>query len=552
MKKIFATILFLSLFCVGIPCIRAQTTVPSSITSVTLFSGQALVKRQAAATVEKGLNELLLEVEAFHVDKDSVTAKVYGSGDILSVQFRSIPVKESPQENIKILEQKIDQLKKSKKKLSDQKMLLGKKERFLDSLIEFSESQMPKEVQTHFPKTEDLNKSLLFIGSSFEKVYEKKQSLDTSIEEIDNKINLLEKELATIRVPASKVKKVIEILFNARYAHKIKIEADYLTKNAYWGPLYNVSVPSSLAEVDLTMFSKIRQKTGEDWKHVALSISNVVPLSGVHLPSISSWLIDIPRLRAKKMRPAAPAMLGNAALETDALKKEADLEETEEEAAFAVAEKRELPLSFVYTMPQPLDIESQDKETMLPLFSKKLQGDFYYYAIPKQSALTFLVCRAKADKELLSGPLNLYFSGRYIGKTLLDEKKAGEEFYLNLGADRDVKVKKEKIKDKIKETYFKTIERDTVIRDFAYKITMENSKKKTVLLKVLDNIPVSRTDRIVVKDIHVTPEPVQRNYLDREGVMLWEYHLNPEEKQEINVAFVITYPKGVLPIGLFP
>ena len=552
MKKIFATILFLSLFCIGIPCIRAQTPVPSIITSVTLFSGQALVKRQGATTVEKGLNELLLEVEAFHVDKDSVTAKVYGSGDILSVQFRSIPVNESPQEKIKILEQKIDQLKKSKKTLSDQKMLLGKKERFLDSLIEFSESQMPKEIQTHFPKTEDLNKSLLFIGSSFEKVYEKKQSLDTSIEEIENKINLLEKELATIRVPASKVKKVIEILFNARYAHKIKIEADYLTKNAYWGPLYNVSVPISLSEVDLSMFSKIRQKTGEDWKHVALSISNVVPLSGVHLPSISSWLIDIPRLRAKKMRPPSPAMLGNVALEKDALKEEADLEESEEEAAFAAAERTELPLSFVYKMPQPLDIESQDKETILPLFSKKLQGDFYYYAIPKQSALTFLVCRAKADKELLSGPLNLYFSGRYIGKTLLDEKKAGEEFYLNLGADRDVKVKKEKIKDKIKETYFKTIERDTVIRDFAYKITMENSKKKAVLLKVLDNIPVSRTDRIVVKDIHVTPEPVQRNYLDREGVMLWEYHLNPEEKQEINVAFVITYPKGVLPIGLFP
>ncbi len=223
-----------------------------------------------------------------------------------------------------------------------------------------------------------------------------------------------------------------------------------------------------------------------------------------------------------------------------------------EEAAFAVAKKSELPLSFEYKMPQSLDIESRDKETILPLFMKKLKGDFYYYAIPKQSALTFLVCKAKADKELLSGPLNLYFGGRYIGKTFLDEKKAGEEFYLSLGADRDIMVKKEKLKDNIKETFFKKIERATVIREFAYKITVENLKSRAVLLKVLDNIPVSRTDRIVVKDIHITPEPAQKNYQDREGVMVWEHHLNPEEKQEINIAFVVTYPKDVLPIGLFP
>jgi len=139
MKKCFVFIMFFSLFFVTAPGVNAQTIVPSQITSVTLFTGQALVKREASATVDKGLNELFLEMEAFHVDKDSVTAKVYGTGDILSVQLQDIPVKESVQENIKVLEQKIDQLKKSKKMLSDQKILLGKKERFLGSLIDFSE-----------------------------------------------------------------------------------------------------------------------------------------------------------------------------------------------------------------------------------------------------------------------------------------------------------------------------------------------------------------------------------------------------------------------------
>ncbi len=552
MKMRFVFILFFFLACIGHPAAFAQTVVPSQITSVTLFAGQALVKRKTSTTVAQGLNELLMEVDAFHVDTDSVTAKVYGSGNIFSVQFRNIPVKESPQENIKALEQKIEQLKNSKRTLSDQRTLLDQKQRFLDSLIEFSDTQMPKEIQTRFPKTEDLDKTLMFIGTSLEKIYQKKQSLDTSIEAVDKKIGLLEKELSTLRIPADKTRKVIEILFNANHAHKINIEADYLVKNAYWSPLYNLSVADTLSEVDLTMFSKIRQKTGEDWKQIALSISNVVPLTGIHLPSLSSWLLDIPRPRKKALRTPSKVMLGKAVPETEALDNEADLEELKEEAAFSVAQKKELPLSFEYRVPQLLDVESRDKDTMLPLFSKKLQGDFYYYAIPQKSSLTFLVCKAKADKELLSGPLNLYFSGRYIGKTFLDEKKAGDAFYLNLGADRNVKVKKEKVKDTLKETFFKTIERGTVIRNFAYKITLENLKDRAIALKVLDHVPVSRTDRIVVKDIHIKPEPAKKNYLDREGVMLWEYQLDPEEKQEINVAFVVTYPKDVLLPGLFP
>jgi len=393
---------------------------------------------------------------------------------------------------------------------------------------------------------EDLTKTLVFLSSNFQKINDEKQSLDASIEEVGKEIKVLEEELSALRGPVKKVRKVIEILFNAEKEQKIRIEADYLTKNANWGPLYKVSVPMALSEIDLTMFSKILQKTGEDWKQVALSISNVIPLSGVRLPSLSSWLLDVPRPRRKAGRlayeKAAPAM--------DVVKGKDYSEIPKQEAAFTTAVKKELPLSFEYRIPQPIDIESRDKETILPLFTKKIQGDSYYYAVPKRSPLTFLVCKTKADKELLSGPLNVYFGGRYIGKTYLGEKKAGEEFHLSLGADREVMVKREKVKDKIKETYFGKIQRGTIVRELAYKITVENIKDRSILLKVLDSIPVPRTDKIEVKDLKMNPEPAKKNYLDKEGVMLWEYKLDPEEKQEINIEFVVTYPKGLLPMGL--
>jgi uncharacterized protein (TIGR02231 family) len=547
MRKTYIFIVLFSFFIV--PFAFAEKTVPSQIKEVTLFSGQAMVKREAFTTVQKGLNELFLEIEAFRIDKDSITAKIFGAGEIFSVQFKKIPIKESPRENIKVLELKINKLRKAKRDLADKKEILKKKESFLASLIDFSKIQIPQEIKTSFPNMEDLTETLIFLSSNFQKINDEKQSLDVSIEEIEKEIQVLKEELNALRRPVKKVKKVIEILFNAEKEQKIRIIADYLTKNANWGPLYKVSVPTTLSEIDLTMFSKILQKTGEDWNHVALSISNVIPLSGVRLPYLSSWLLDVPRPSAKVMGKARSLATEEAAQAIDMVKDKGYSGIPKQEATFATAVKRELPLSFEYRIPQPIDIESRDKETILPLFTKKMQGDTYYYAVPKRSHLTFLVCKTKADKELLSGPLNVYFGGRYIGKTHLSEKKAGEEFHLSLGADREVMVKREKVKDKVKETYFGKIQRGTIVRELAYKIMVENMKDRSILLKVVDNIPVSRTDKIEVKELTMKPEPTQKNYRDKEGVMLWEYRLDPDQQQEINIEFVVAYPKDLLPRG---
>ena len=145
------------------------------------------------------------------------------------------------------------------------------------------------------------------------------------------------------------------------------------------------------------------------------------------------------------------------------------------------------------------------------------------------------------------GMLNVYFSGQYVGKTFLSSKRAGETFDISLGADREVMVKREKIHDKARETYFGKFERDTVVRELKYKITVENLKNRPVTLKILDHIPVSRTDRIEVKDLKLTPTPTRKDIQDRKGVMLWEQKLKPGAKNQITIEFVATYPKEFPP-----
>jgi uncharacterized protein (TIGR02231 family) len=545
MKKtsLFIPIVF---FCLS-TFVNASQFVSSNISEVTLFSNQAMVVREGQAHLNPGLNELLIETTAFNVDKDSVSAQIFGKGEMLSIQIKQIPLAEFPQDQIRILSEELRKLNQTRKGLTDKKAVLSKEESFLEGLIDFSKTQIPKDVQTHYPKIEDVQETLLFIGSTSTLINTERQSLDIALEKIDREIKKVKKELAAVSGRTRASKQAIEILFNASQKETVQLNVQYLVKNALWQPFYKISVPMDLSELDLTMFARISQKSGEDWNKVTLSVSNVIPVKGVRFPDVSPWQLDLPR--------PAPALLkrtqSNYMAETS---KAMGLDEEIQPGAGAPAEyvsasARELPLSFEYKMPFPVDIDSREQFSLLPLFTKKISANTYHYSIPGKTSLTYLVTEATADKELLAGKLNVYFGGRFIGDTSLSEKKPGEPFSLNLGADRSVKVHRKKLKDKVKETYFGTIQRDTVVRSFSYKIIAENLKDKPITLKVVDRVPVSRTDKIEVKDILLTPKPTQSNYQAKEGVHLWVFQLSPGEIQEIDLDFTVAYPSEANPFG---
>jgi len=546
MKKtsLFIPIVF---FCLS-TLVNASQFVSSNISEVTLYSNQAMVVREGQAHLNPGLNELLIETTAFNVDKDSVSGQVFGNGEMISVQIKQIPLAEFPQYQVRTLSEKLRKLNQTRKGLSDKKVVLAKKESFLDGLIDFSKTQIPKDVQTRYPNMEDVQETLSFIGSTSTAIYAEIQTLDIALENMDREIAKVQKELAAVSGRSRASKQAIEILFNATQEETARLNVQYLVKGALWQPLYKVSAPLDLSDFDLTMFSRISQKSGEDWKKVTLSVSNVIPVKGVRFPDVSPWQLDLPRPATMLLK----RVQSNYMAETS---KAMDLDEEIQASAGSPAEyvsasARELPLSFEYKMPFPVNIDSREQFSLLPLFTKKISANIFHYSIPGKTSLTYLVAEAKADKELLAGKLNVYFGGRFIGDTSLSEKKPSEPFSLNLGADRSVKVHRKKLKDKIKETYFGAIQRDTVVRSFSYKISAENIKDKSITLKIVDRVPVSRTDKIEVKDILMTPKPTQSNYQDKEGVHLWVFQLSPGETQEIDLDFTVAYPAESPPFGL--
>jgi len=526
----------------GVP---AAGEVSSRIDAVTLFADRALVTRTAGVDVTRGINSVSLPLDAFRVDPDSLTATVLGDGEIQSVQLSERHLEDMPQEAIAGRVRERDELKQKRQRLEDDLTVLSHQEKFLLSFVTFADDQLPRDVATRFPETDDLAKTLTFLDAQFTALYRERESLKIRVTDLEKKIDVLDRELAELRGTSRRSRPVIDIVFHAERDQTIIIETQYISGRAAWRPLYTVFVPSLEDDARLMMSSQVYQKTGEDWNDVSLSLSTVPPLSGVRPPGPEPWHVDIRPTPRMLMEKAAPEP------QRDMARQSTVGDEKKKVAPFAAAVATELPLSFEYRSPRRLTIPSRDKETVIPLFTKALSGRFFHLAVPRIRPCTFLVCEAKADRELLPGTMNVHFRGRFVGKTVLPEKRAGDDFRLNLGIDRAVAIARETVKDKKKETFFGSVERENIVRELGYSITVENLKDRPVDVHVLDAVPVPRTDRITVKDIRFSPEPSIRDYEGHEGVMLWIVeNMKPKTTQTITIEFVVTYPRDVPIEGL--
>ncbi len=531
----------------------------NQITEVVVFSNQAFVKRQVKTEATTGCNRYHINTSAYSLDADSVQARVYGSGEILSVLYVQIPIEQAPQEEVRALLDKQLLMKRQLRELQNKLETIAKKKKFLDSVIKFSSTQVPIEIQTQLPEIEKLDSLLQFLDNNYNNIDETQSSLEIKIEDLGLQIKTLNRKITKLQTPTHLTQNVIEVLFQSEKQQQIGIEVSYVSPNASWRPIYKVDVANDLSDLLLTMSANITQNTGENWKDVKLTVSNAVPMKGTKLPELLPWRLHFPK--PVPIPQHSQVMLGAAAagapptddLEGSMLTEEFcfdDFADSAPEAQFQQAEEKQTHLAFEYDLSQPVHIKSGNDATILPLYSRKNKGYFHNYTVPAIDPLTYLVCTTSGESNMLPGHLNVYLAGRFVGGTVITEKKAGEKMHLNLGVDRAIKISREKISDKVSETFFGMMDRASDARELELKISIENLKDENIHLHLIDHVPVAQTDKITIKGLELSPEPSERDWKDREGVMFWNIQMPPNSIKEIHIKFHVKYPKNQVPAGL--
>ncbi len=544
---IFALILVISSSIVFASTIEAE----SRIASVTVYPDSALISRKASPKLSAGTHTVVFSDIIPEIDENSLRVSAEGNAEVklLGAQVKKEFLQEEAAEEVKRLQDEIQKLQDEARKIEDQKKVLYEEKQFLDSIRLYSGQQIPKDLITKMPAVKELEDTLNFLANRLKANYTQLIDAELQIREIQKKAEVLRRQLAEISGPRRKMKRSIIVELEVLKSGNLDLTVSYLVRGARWQPIYDARADFAGSKVEMISYGIISQTTGEDWSDVEVSLSTAKPAIGGNMPYVAPWVL----------RPYQPPMLMEKRVklrQSMAFDKEKTMAETQDSAIGGpletLASVEERGIAVIYKLPNKATIKSDGAEHKLQISSQMLAAEFQYSSYPRALLLAYLgsrVTNAK-DLQLLGGRVNIFLEGDFVGASAIENIGPGEEFDLYLGADENVKVKREQIEKKVDETLIAGIPSPTKRTTYKYKLTAENYKAKKINVKLFEAMPVPEDDRIKVKMVSTSLEPNQKDWKDRKGIWLWELELEPKAKKEIIYTYTVDHPREMQIEGL--
>lgn len=549
MKKIStgAFFIILGLFVCGYVSAQDIET-ESKINQVTVYPDSALLTRVASLKAAAGRHKVIFPEIIPEIDENSLRVSFSADAQvkILGTFVKKEFLKEEPGERLRQLQEEIQKLQDEERRLEDSKKILSEEKQFLDSVRLFSAKQLPKELVTRMPQPKELEDILSFLDAKLKDNFSQVADAELKIRDLWKKIDVLNKQISQLTGPSKKLKRLIEVELEVSEEVAVDLSVSYLVKGASWQPIYDARASFDKSEVELISYGIIKQTTGEDWDDAEIYLSTAKPAIGGRMPYVSPVFLR-PYQKLPQERIARKMYQGAAFDKAEILEEK---EASEPQVVYSKPEEK--GIAVVYKLSHKAFVKSDGSEHKLPVSSQKLSAEFAYSVYPRTALNAYLgsrVTNAK-DLQLLSGRVNIFLERDFVGTSGIDNIGPGEEFDLYLGADENVKIKREQIEKKVDETLIAGIPSPLKRTMLKYKLTVENYKSKNINVNLFEAIPVAEDDRIKVKINQVSLEPKEKDWKDRKGVWLWEIGLEPRAKKEITYSYTVEHPREMQVEGL--
>ncbi|GAB4289720.1 MAG: DUF4139 domain-containing protein [Marinilabiliales bacterium] len=509
--------------------------IKSEIKDVTVFLNGAQVVRKGTVYVPQGIYNIVFEDLPQNINSQSVQVKGSGNFTILSVKHEINYLKTQEKNNeIKVLE---DSLELLTEELDLQNNLLNVYNEEESMLL--SNKQIGG--QDNGVKIEELKLAADFYRNRLTDIKTRKIAISKKIKKLNEGISRIQNQLnlanARKNIPTSE----IHVMVESKIAQNIKLEVSYLVSNAGWSPTYDLRANGINSGIEFFYKANVYQSTGEDWNNVNLVLSTGNPYQSGSKPVISPWYIDFYTYNqdyyykesAKKQ--AKPVSRYEAA-ETATVMDEDFEPEANNISNYTSVEESQTTTEFVIKI--PYTIPSDNKTYMVDIQKYDLKADYQYYAVPKLDKDAFLLARVTGweDYQLLSGYVNLFFEGTFVGQSYLNTVTTKDTLDFSMGRDKNVVVTRTKLKDFSSK---KTIGLN-ITEIYAWEIECRNKKKESIPIIIEDQFPISSN-----KDIEISYEEMSGANLNKDtGILRWNFQLKPAETKKIKMIYSIKYPKN--------
>ncbi len=186
----------------------------------------------------------------------------------------------------------------------------------------------------------------------------------------------------------------------------------------------------------------------------------------------------------------------------------------------------------------PYSIKSDNKSYAVDMVGYNLPAEYKYYCVPKIDKDAFLIANISDWEKynLLEGEANIFFEDTYIGKTLLDVRYASDTLKISLGRDKNVSVKREKVKNFTTKQLIGSKKEENRV----WAIDVKNNKKQKIDMIIFDQVPVSTLEEIKVDVLEISG--AKHNV--ETGEIKWDFSINPNELKKFELKYSVKYPKN--------
>jgi len=529
MKQKAITVLYL-LLTLGLAVQGQSLQVRSEMKEATVFFQGAQLTREAQLRVPAGINELVFSHLPLDIDASSIQVKASGMLTILSVSHRTNFL-ESPEQSreIRMLE---DSLKLYKTQIDLNRSLMKvyeEEEALLAANRSLGGSERGVQVA-------ELRAAADFLRQRLQEIKTNSLKVKQEVEKDEERHTRISQQLNRLRGRASSRMGEVVVQVSANSAVNAAFILTYNTFSAGWNPVYDIRVADIDRDLELLLKANAYQNTGEDWNNVRLTFSTGDPRQWGQKPQLSQWFLRFDEeIAIRGYGTQRKIMELNETVVFDA-EMVPGIATAQSVADFVQVQEGRVTREFVVNT--PYNLPSGGDRRVVELENNSLPALYEYFVVPKLNPDAFLVARLPDWQQyaLLPGEANMFFEGTFLGKTFIDPGITTDTLELSLGRDRNIVVKRERMKDQSRRSFLGNRTTETV----GWEISARNNKRVAIILNIQDQVPVSTQ-----QDIEVSLEEMSGAQYDRErGFVTWRLELAPAQTQQRSLRYSVRYPRN--------
>ncbi len=558
--KILTVFIFITVF--NSLCLAAAFEAEGVISKVTVYRGQALVTRNLKINLPAGSSEVIVTSLPSQIIPDSIYAQTSGNVKVLSVRYREKAVKEDTREEVKKLDNEIENLKRRIYHTERKKGHLDNQWDMFIKLRQFAADAKQIDTGRGLLQFEPVKNLAEYILEKADEYIEKTLSFEDEINDMKKELGLLERKLAELTAGSSKTRRQAVVYISSDDAQKAEIELNYLVNNANWNQLYNLRANPDSSTVTIEYNAVINQISGEDWDNVALTLSTAEPAMIAEPPVLEPMMVSLYQpvptqqqmsqfdlkqvqeqqsLRRRSITKGIQASgeLNTYATQTQIMVMNAPVRQIEEYQQQLEQIARIEGVSATYSLPGLMTLPSRNDRQLVSIASVSAKADFTLLASPLLTDYVYLQAELLNDSDtvLLPGPASMFCDGRFVGQANIPLVTIGEKFTAGFGIDSQIQVKHELESKKTR------IQGGNRIDTYNYRIALNNYKDTTAKIRLLDRLPYSQNSSIKI-DLTKTSMPLSEEAeyvrtLKKKGLLRWDLELEPNTTDEN--ATVLTY-----------